>query len=425
MKAKLYPLKNMINETSVCVSSFCLHIQIICASLANGTTTIKGVINSLDIDTTIEWCKALGASIKKNNDKLIIKGISQDLSLSQSLFTCGNTSITAKLMLPILATLTRPFGIKGNEKLLQELDQLLPFFEAYGINHYLENQMVRFECSMKNCEAEFDGDIDIYLSAGILIALSLFKGPSVFKLRAPVRCEKSYNLILKILKNFSIDIKHPATMRYEIVGNQRFRSCVCNTEIDTLYLSHLSLLSTKLSNEGKIKITNYKNSKLSNENRLFDFVCENVVLFKKYFPKNTFKRKEFQFHKIEYSVENSLPFLMVLGVINNQDTLITKIDFSNKRIKRQYKIMESIFSKLKLGYSYFNNEILIHPSKVSMKKQVDCENDPYVVMAISFLALLSDYPIVIKNADCIFDINKDFFKDITSYGAKIEFIHDN
>ena len=69
MKVKIYPLNNSITELEASASSFSVHLQIICASLADGTSTIKNVIDSEDIDTTISWCKAIGANIKNVNGK--------------------------------------------------------------------------------------------------------------------------------------------------------------------------------------------------------------------------------------------------------------------------------------------------------------------------------------------------------------------
>lgn len=425
MKAKVYPLNTMVSETSIWASPFCLHLEIICASLAKGTSTIKMLVESEDINTTIKWCENLGATIKKVNNKLIIKGVNNEIKFSSSLFISDGTSVTAKLMLPLLSIVSQPFGIKANEDVLHELDSLSYFYDTYGISHYLENEMIRFESIMNCVEAEFDGSIDIYLSAGILIALPLLNGSSAFRLRAPVRSERSYNLILKILKNYKIDIKHPATMRYEISGNQKYKSCNITTEIDNYYLSILALLSHKIEEDAFLRILNYRPNKLSNEYLLFNFMCEHIATFKKYFPSNSLKRKELDYHKIELNVENSLPFLMVLGVINTKDTIITRVDFSNYHIKKQFDIMEKSFKKLDLKYTCYNNEIVVSPGKIRSKKQLNCHHDPYVAIALSILALLSDFPIVIKNVECIFNVYKDFFNRLLDYGATIEFIHDN
>ena len=83
-----------------------------------------------------------------------------------------------------------------------------------------------------------------------------------------------------------------------------------------------------------------------------------------------------------------------------------------------------LFTKLSINNSSFDSEVVITPCKVKEKKQVDCENDPYVAMAISMLAIMSDVPIVIKNAQCVYSINRDFYKMLTKFGVVIDFIYD-
>ena len=86
--------------------------------------------------------------------------------------------------------------------------------------------------------------------------------------------------------------------------------------------------------------------------------------------------------------------------------------------------MSKIFNKLSISNSSFESEVVIKPSIVKEKKQVDCDNDPYVAMAISMLAILSDSPIVIKNAQCVYSINRDFYKMLSKFGVLIDFIYD-
>ena len=200
MKAKIYPLEHTIKDIEATASPFCLHLQIICASLAKGTSTIKNLIDSNDVDTTIEWCRSIGAVIKKVNDRLVIKGVDNIINYKSSLFVC-NTSITAKLMIPLLCSVTQPFGVKSNKTIIKELSAYKKILESFGVSFFLENEMIRFEKILNPIEVEIDGDVDIYFVAGLLIALPLLKGHSVLKLRAPIRSEKNYSTILKILKH--------------------------------------------------------------------------------------------------------------------------------------------------------------------------------------------------------------------------------
>lgn len=423
MKAKIYPLYEINNEIEVIASSFCLHIQIICASLASNTTTIKNIINSDEIDTTIKWCESLGAVIKKVNNRIIVKGIGNKIKLLNSLFFSNKTATTAKLMIPLLCTVAQPTGIKVSDEVLSEIEPYQDIFTELGVNVYFDDNVIRFEKTLQAKEIEIDGDIDTYLIAGLMIALPLLDESSTIKLRAPVRNENSYHTITKILKKFHIDIKHPATMRYEINGNQKYRNCTIVTEQDNLSLSYITLLTQRLKSDEKLVLTNYRKKSTQDTKKLLDHLKKHAVNYKRVFSKCYLKRKILSLSKIDASVENSLPLLMILGTFNSQEMIINKVNLNKKRIKKQYNIMTKVFTKLKLDYTTFENEIMIHPKKVEKKVQVDCENDPYIAMALAYLGLLSDVPIVIKNIECIYSIDKNFFKMLKTLGAVIEFIH--
>lgn len=425
MKAKIYPLKNTPSEIKAIPSSFSLHLEIICASLAKGISTIKNIIDSQEIQTTISWCKTIGANIKRSGDRLVIKGVANIIEYQHSTFNCGQSSLTAKMMLPLLCTIHQPFGIEAeNSAVLEELKEYQSIFEEYGAVVIVENNMLRFEKKINAKECELDGDIDIALAAGLLIALPLISGPSTLKLRAPVRSEKSYDTILKILKRFHIDIKHPATMKYDISGDQRYKKCKITTEVDNLLFSNLGLLSQTIKdNNGTISIINYKKESIQNNVLLLDFMKKNAFNINRYFASRVLKKRKISLHKVDLTVENSLPLLMVIGSLNEFDFVISKVNFEKKRIAKQFNIMANIFSKLKLEYSIIDNQIIIHPSQVTFKKQVDCENDPYVAIAIAMLAMLSKEPIIIRNVECVFEIYKNFFEDLKLYGANIEFIN--
>lgn len=423
MKAKIYPLYEMHNEIEAMASSFCLHVQIICASLSNGVSIIKNIIDSDEIDTTIKWCKALGATIKKSNDKITIKGINNTIKLTNSLFICGNSSTTAKLMMPLLCTFFQPVGIKASEEILDEIYGYKNILEGYGIRFFLEENVIRFEKKISPKEVEFDGDIDTFFTAGLMIALPLLNDMSIIKLRAPVRNENTYGTIIKILKKFHVDVKHPATMRYEIAGNQKYKGCTIVTEQDNLMLSYITLLTQRLRDNEKLVLTNYKKKSTQDTKKILDYLKKNVIHYNRIFSKCYLKKKYLSLSKIDANVENSLPLLMILGTLNSQEMLISKVDLTKKRIKKQYDIMTRVFTKLKLDYSTFENEIMIHPKKIEKKIQVDCENDPYVAISLVYLGLLSSKAIVIKNIDCITNIDKNFFETIRKCGGVVEFIH--
>ena len=213
-------------------------------------------------------------------------------------------------------------------------------------------------------------------------------------------------------------------MRYDILAGQSYKSCRIKTDIDKFMLAHYVLTSQLLRIDSEpIIVSDYVRGSDSEDKMLFDYFKNNVISLKRGFSKRYLRKKDVVVHRMDASVENSLPLLMVLATLNKQDSIITRVDFTKKRVRKQFEIMQRVFTKLNIDVTTYDKEVIVSPLKVQIKKQVDCENDPYVAMAISVLALLSSVAIIIKNVDCVYDVNSNFFDDLKRYGAVIEFIH--
>ena len=81
------------------------HRAFMFGALAQGTTTIKGALGSLDVKSTREAMQALGADIRRDGDLWLVTG--GTLAEPPSVIDAGNSGTTARLLCGILA------GIKG------------------------------------------------------------------------------------------------------------------------------------------------------------------------------------------------------------------------------------------------------------------------------------------------------------------------
>ncbi|MDY2888234.1 MAG: hypothetical protein SOU19_01550 [Candidatus Caccosoma sp.] len=425
MKAKIYPYSGIVHEIEAINSSFCLQIEIICASLAKGTSTIKGLIDNKEIDTTIAWCKSIGAIIKKGNDKLVIKGIDNHAKISNALFVCDNTSSTAKLMIPLLCCNPRPFGIKANEMIVNEIIKYQHIYENYGIKFYVEDDLIRFEKMLEAKPIELEGDIDIYFMTGLFIALPLLDDNFSIQLRAPIRYERNYQTIVKILKRFHVDVKRPTTTKFDFPSKQSYIHSNIKTEIDKFYLAHLALLSNFLTeNDNKILVTNYNQVTTQDGDLLFEYLRKSSFKFTSYFFKFFVKKKESNVYNFSLSSIDSLPIMMVLAILSNNKCTINGVDINKPIIKNEYEIMQEALRKMNVECNLKHQNLSIIVTDSLKKAQVDCQNNPYVLMALTYLGLLGNTPVVIRNADCIYSKNYNFYDYLKEKGAKIEFIND-
>lgn len=95
------PLKG---TTSVPGDKSITHRAIIIASLAEGTSVIKGYLQGLDCLRTRQIMSALGVNIQQDNDSLYIKGVGlKGLKKPTCELDCGNSGTTMRLLTGVLS----------------------------------------------------------------------------------------------------------------------------------------------------------------------------------------------------------------------------------------------------------------------------------------------------------------------------------
>ena len=79
------------------------HRAVICASLAAGTSRLRGIDLSQDIQATIEAMRQLGARIDWEGKELVVQGI-MCAETCADLF-CGESGSTLRFLIPVAAAL--------------------------------------------------------------------------------------------------------------------------------------------------------------------------------------------------------------------------------------------------------------------------------------------------------------------------------
>lgn len=96
------------------------HRAVMLASLAKGTSYIKGFLNSADCLATIDCFQKLGIDISHSQDKLIVKGNGlYGLRAYEDNLYCGNSATSLRLMSGILAAQNFTSVITGDASLCQ------------------------------------------------------------------------------------------------------------------------------------------------------------------------------------------------------------------------------------------------------------------------------------------------------------------
>lgn len=158
------------------------HRWILAAALAAGTSVVKNVAFSEDIEATLRCMEALGASWEAAEDCLRVAGIGGERRPFGDLpqFDCGESGSTLRFLIPIALTVDQGGVFTGRGRLMERPQQ--PYFDLFdrrGIFYTLEDGALTVRGSLSPGEYRLRGDVSSQFFTGLLMALPLLEGPSV------------------------------------------------------------------------------------------------------------------------------------------------------------------------------------------------------------------------------------------------------
>ncbi len=416
MKITIQPTK--LKGTLQVVSSKSLsHRYIIAASLAQGTSIIKNVLDSEDITATKNALMSFGATF---NDAEVT---GHDWILKNKEIQCNESGSTLRFMIPLALLQNEKVIFKGEGRLPQRtLDVYFDIFDQKLI-HYkkLENDNLPLEVQgpLKAGYYFLRGDVSSQFLSGLLFALPLLKKDSVIELLTPMESKGYIDLTLDVLTIFGIHVLQ-ADQYFYIKGGQNYQPQTVTVEADysqaafwmvagligkTIELSHLS----PVSKQGDFKIVDL----IKEMNGSIEY--NNLDRKYKVKPSETYGIT------IDLSQIPDLgPILMILAAVSTRET--TFINASRLRIKESDRLDAMYQTLIKFGVDVRleDDQMIIKGQKQLRGNQTfDSFNDHRIVMAIAIAAIRADGPVTIKNADVVKKSYPEFFKIYQSLGGDI------
>ena len=111
------------------------HRAIIFGALCVGKTTIKGLLESEDVQRTIEAVRQLGAKVDKKNDKWEVLGFGVGgFSSPENVIDCGNSGTTCRLLMGAISTTPISAIFVGDKSLSQRpMDRIIEPLSEIGV----------------------------------------------------------------------------------------------------------------------------------------------------------------------------------------------------------------------------------------------------------------------------------------------------
>lgn len=158
------------------------HRWILAAALAAGTSVIRNVAFSEDVEATLRCMEVLGASWEAGEDGLRVTGIGGDRRPFGDLpqFDCGESGSTLRFLIPIALAVDQGGVFTGRGRLMERPQQ--PYFDLFdqrGVAYARKDGVLAVKGSLTPGEYRLRGDVSSQFFTGLLLALPLLEGPSV------------------------------------------------------------------------------------------------------------------------------------------------------------------------------------------------------------------------------------------------------
>jgi 3-phosphoshikimate 1-carboxyvinyltransferase len=436
IKNKIPPFKKKIeidSDKSISIRSFLI------GSICRNESIINNVLESMDVNSTINVCRKLGIKIEKikpKSYKIFGKGLGSLFAKKNLELNFGNSGTLARLLIGLLATTPNiELKIKGDHSLnKRSMKKLINLMSKFGA-HFLPENKFTLPLKMISSNApigiKYMADNSAQLKSAVMLAgLNSYGNTEIIEQQKSrdhtenmliknlqaIKIKKGKNKLIKIygkkyLKPLSINVPgDPSSAAFFTaltILNKKSEIIIKNVGLNSTRIGFYKLL---MKQKVKIKFTNLR--KINNEPR-GDIIVKScsikaIKASKKYYVNST----------------DEYPILFIIAALTKGTSIFKGIkDLANKESNRISE-MQKILKQIGIKSIFSNNEL-----KIFGKGMVDASNKKIIVpnlgdhricMSTFILAILTGAKTKIKNFDTVYTSSPSFLKIMKILGAKFE-----
>ena len=373
------------------------HRLLIASSLAMGKGQVEGVIDSLDMEATLNCIRALGVEFEKRDNTVFINSgakINQDLT-----FNCLESGSTLRFFIPIALVFGRECRFLGTERLMSRgLEVYFDIFKSQGIEYTQGKECLEIKGNLKPSSFKVRGDISSQFITGLLFALPLLDGDSKIEITGSFESKAYVDITIEVLRTYGIEIKREGNTFF-IKGNQKYKALCVRVEGDASNSAFLDAFNVI---GGDVSVLGLNESTIQGD----------------YIYKRLFEQLKSTTPTIDLSNCPDLgPIAFALASACNGATFT---GVKRLRIKESDRVeaMATELRKLGCNIEIFEDSVVIKGGINSPKEALCGHNDHRIVMALSVLCTI--FGGEIEGCEAVNKSYPHFFEDLKELGIPLE-----
>ena len=226
---------------------------LICAALANGTSTLIGALDSDDTRVMIDSLQKLGVEIdadfqsaqSSQSARLTIKGNGGDFKSPVDDLFIGNSGTTVRFLTAALAFAGGEYRLDGVARMRERpIGPLVDALNGIGASVVAESPDQCPPVAIKSPaitggSVAVSGNISSQYLSGLLMAAPLASGDIEFKIVGDLISQPYVHMTIAVMKSFGVTVEHDDELsHFRIAADQRYRSCEYDIEPDASAASY-------------------------------------------------------------------------------------------------------------------------------------------------------------------------------------------
>lgn len=429
MKLQVQQTRRIAGQIQAPPSKSYTHRAVIIGSM-NGDVTVFNPLYCDDTNKTMTVWETLGATIYRQDDRLVIRGFSGKPCLKGSeTLDVGESGSLLRFALPIVALGKGEFLVTGTGSLMKRPNrEIVEALRSWGVNiegdsteHTLPI-LVKASGDLEGGEAGIDGGRGSQAVSALLIAAPFAKNDTTLVMERKLASRPYVDITIDVLKW--------AGVKVDITTDEKGRECFhvrkdqkISPKSDFVvhgdYSSAAFVMAAAVLLESDVTITDLVED-CQGDRIILDILKKMGARLDR--KKDTVTiREPHELHGVEIDCGNTpdlVPILTVLGCFAKGETRIRNV--THLALKESNRVAEPAEQLKSLGadISYTQDEIVIKHSHLDTGTASSCA-DHRVAMALTVAGLRIEGGLTIQGSECISKSYPHFVSNMQELGGRI------
>jgi len=396
---------------------------LVCAALADGTSTLRGALDSEDTRVMVESLERLSIHVAADTSRenLTVQGCAGHIPAVAADLFVGNSGTTIRFLTAMLTIGHGEFRLDGIERMRERpIGDLLAALNDLGADCRGEAAagfppvMVR-AAGLRGGRAEVRGDISSQFLSGLLMAAPLAQNDVELAVAGELVSKPYVEMTLRVMQSFGVNCNAADLANFKITGRQTYRGCDYDIEPDASAASYF--WGAAAVTGGEITVEGLSRDALQGDVKFVDCLSQMGCRVKYSADCITVSGRAERGIEVDMNaISDTVQTLAVVALFVNGPTTIRGV--AHIRHKETDRIGDLARELRKLGavVDEFADGLRIHPPAQPRGAEIATYNDHRMAMSLA-LAGLRIPGVSISNPACTAKTYPRYFEDLAVIGA--------